>query len=110
VVAVRTALHECQERIDRRESADRIEPRLATEAMENAEAAEAMEPSERMEPVDPTERIEPTEPTDRIDPLDLMLSSESCDAIDHREPLLSFMAAFSRSQAAVRTLTRLYTR
>src|SRR5258706_2097487 len=68
--------------MDRKDKADRIEPTLA---------AEAIEPTDRIEPADPTERIEPTEPTDRIDPLDPMLSSESCDPIDHREPLLSLM-------------------
>ena len=77
-----TALVAFHDRMDRNDSADRTEPALA---------ADAIEPTDRIEPAEPTDRMEPTEPTDRIDPLDPMLSSESCEPIDHREPWLSLM-------------------
>ena len=68
--------------MDQNDNAERTEPTLA---------AEATEPIDRIDPADPTERIEPAEPMDRIDPFEPMLSSESCEASDHREPLLSLM-------------------
>ena len=85
------ALADLHERIDWRDHAERIEPTLAAEAIEPAERNEPAEPSDRIEPAEPTERIEPVEPIDRTDPFDAMLSSEFCDLIDHREPLLSPM-------------------
>ena len=64
---------------------------LAADAIEPAERNEPAEASDRIEPAEPTDRIEPTEPIDRTDPFDPMLSSESCERIDHREPLPSLM-------------------
>jgi hypothetical protein len=75
-------LVDVHDRMDQQDNAERTEPTLA---------AEATEPIDRIDPADPTERIEPAEPMDRIDPFEPMLSSESCEASDHREPLLSLM-------------------
>ena len=55
----------------------------ATEPIENAEAAD---------PIDPTDSTDPTEPTDRMEPREPMLSSESLDLIDQREPSASLTA------------------
>ena len=89
--ALSTALLDRHDMMEPRDSADRIEPMLAADAIEPTERNEPAEASDRIEPAEPTDRIEPTEPIDRIDPFDPMLSSESCERIDHREPLPSLM-------------------
>ena len=64
------------DRTDRKDNADRIEPTPTAEAIE------------------PTDRIEPAE----------MLSSESCEPIDHREPWLSLMPGILAPGAVPATL------
>ncbi len=66
----------------------------ATDIPDSNEAADATEPTDKIEPAEPTEptdNTDPTDPIERIEPREPMLSSESVDLIDQREPSVSLM-------------------
>ena len=64
----------------------------AADSAEHQEAADPIESADAAEPTDPMLAIDPTEPIDRMLPSEAMLSTESCEATDHFELLMSFLS------------------